>query len=275
MQRTRRGSNGAELVHDTQNMESTQVDHVGQLYVALKNREIDVSNVPGDPGAMSTERCASCGWPLSDPYEIVSRHRTSEGLIVYTRCVCGRLQVRRDAVAMPVMSSGRGAPLLAVSHTVARSRRQAKIGMLVASAVAAAASLRVPPAALVTCGALFVVVALLAWAWAFLTGSMTGSGLIGFALRAGALGAFAGVTVGALASALQWATLVALPVLYLVAGWWLWRHRMPRIWPCSPRTVVGCVVKPSGTIRRDAPEGRTGNAEPRAAHSTYTWFDQA
>jgi hypothetical protein len=43
----------------------------------------------------AVESCLSCGWPTAEPYEIVSRHMTSEGLIMWTRCVCGRLEVRR------------------------------------------------------------------------------------------------------------------------------------------------------------------------------------
>lgn len=48
---------------------------------------------PGRLEGMDIEpdRCPDCGWDQRDPYEIVSRHRTSAGLIVYTRCACGRL----------------------------------------------------------------------------------------------------------------------------------------------------------------------------------------
>lgn len=37
--------------------------------------------------------CVECGWPVDQPAEVISRHLTTEGLVVYTRCVCGRLQV--------------------------------------------------------------------------------------------------------------------------------------------------------------------------------------
>ncbi|MEU5833478.1 hypothetical protein ABZ820_07310 [Streptomyces diacarni] len=37
-------------------------------------------------------RCATCGWPLHDPYETVSRHRVAEGTLVYSRCACGTLR---------------------------------------------------------------------------------------------------------------------------------------------------------------------------------------
>ncbi|WP_369199920.1 hypothetical protein [Streptomyces sp. PU-14G] len=37
-------------------------------------------------------RCATCGWPLRDPYETVSRHQVAEGTLVYSRCACGTLR---------------------------------------------------------------------------------------------------------------------------------------------------------------------------------------
>jgi hypothetical protein len=37
--------------------------------------------------------CPSCGWPTTEA-EVLSRHRTSEGIVHYLRCVCGRLTVR-------------------------------------------------------------------------------------------------------------------------------------------------------------------------------------
>ncbi|MHA6618818.1 hypothetical protein [Pseudonocardia sp. DLS-67] len=40
--------------------------------------------------------CPVCGWPTTEPYQVVSRHRTSEGMIVWSRCACGSLQVHRD-----------------------------------------------------------------------------------------------------------------------------------------------------------------------------------
>jgi len=38
--------------------------------------------------------CPRCGWPESDTYEVMSRHLTSEGVVSYTRCACGEVQVR-------------------------------------------------------------------------------------------------------------------------------------------------------------------------------------
>ncbi len=52
--------------------------------------------------------CPRCAWPEAEPYEIVSRHVTSEGVISYSRCICGRLQVRRSGSV--VIRARRAAP---------------------------------------------------------------------------------------------------------------------------------------------------------------------
>lgn len=52
--------------------------------------------------------CPRCGWPDSEPYEVVSRHQTSDGLVVWTRCVCGALQLRLgQAVGAEPIARGR------------------------------------------------------------------------------------------------------------------------------------------------------------------------
>ncbi|MEV0174123.1 hypothetical protein AB0I00_23755 [Streptomyces sp. NPDC050803] len=39
--------------------------------------------------------CPHCGWPDgAEPFQVVSRHGTAAGSTVWTRCVCGSLQVR-------------------------------------------------------------------------------------------------------------------------------------------------------------------------------------
>jgi transcriptional regulator NrdR family protein len=38
--------------------------------------------------------CPVCAWPASDVYEVISRHLTSEGVVTYSRCACGEVQVR-------------------------------------------------------------------------------------------------------------------------------------------------------------------------------------
>ncbi|MFG3342895.1 hypothetical protein [Glycomyces sp. NPDC048151] len=37
--------------------------------------------------------CPVCGW-TDDDAAVVSRHHTSEGVIVWTRCVCGAVRAR-------------------------------------------------------------------------------------------------------------------------------------------------------------------------------------
>jgi hypothetical protein len=70
------------------------------LYGRVKEREMDLTGRPGDAGRMDrvvAQTCPSCGWPAAEPFEVVSRHATSEGTITWSRCVCGRLQVHRDS----------------------------------------------------------------------------------------------------------------------------------------------------------------------------------
>ena len=37
--------------------------------------------------------CPSCAWPESEPYEVISRHLTSDGVVTYSRCACGEVRV--------------------------------------------------------------------------------------------------------------------------------------------------------------------------------------
>jgi hypothetical protein len=52
-----------------------------------------------------TDTCPDCGWPEAEPYEVLSRHATSEGEIVWSRCACGRLRVHRGR-AVVLRSTG-------------------------------------------------------------------------------------------------------------------------------------------------------------------------
>ena len=45
--------------------------------------------------------CQVCAWPVAEPYEIVSRHVTSEGVVIYSRCACGEMQVRLQPYGTP------------------------------------------------------------------------------------------------------------------------------------------------------------------------------
>jgi hypothetical protein len=54
--------------------------------------------------------CPNCGWPEDVPYRVLSWHRTSTGVVVYTRCACGALQVRRQARSGGDDLLARGAP---------------------------------------------------------------------------------------------------------------------------------------------------------------------
>ncbi len=54
--------------------------------------------------------CRYCGWPEQETYEVVSRHRTSEGTVVYSRCACGALQVRVHRRNAAEVVAARGVP---------------------------------------------------------------------------------------------------------------------------------------------------------------------
>jgi hypothetical protein len=61
--------------------------------------------------------CPHCGWPESEPFVEASRHRTAAGQTVWTRCVCGSLQMR------VVTATG--------ARVVARSRPQDQVAVRV------------------------------------------------------------------------------------------------------------------------------------------------
>ncbi|MCT2583032.1 hypothetical protein [Actinophytocola gossypii] len=57
-----------------------------------------------------TTTCPHCGWPDAEPAEIVSRHPTTSGLTLWTRCRCGSLQARVvDDVRVRIVSRSRPA----------------------------------------------------------------------------------------------------------------------------------------------------------------------
>ncbi|MDT7686434.1 MAG: hypothetical protein QOG57_6744 [Pseudonocardiales bacterium] len=63
-------------------------------------------------------QCTACGWPLAET-SVVSAHRTSEGLVCYRRCVCGRITIRlrppRRAAGAASTSAPAPAEVLAAS----------------------------------------------------------------------------------------------------------------------------------------------------------------
>lgn len=38
--------------------------------------------------------CHTCGRPIAEEQQILSRHSTSEGIVAWVRCECGALQAR-------------------------------------------------------------------------------------------------------------------------------------------------------------------------------------
>jgi hypothetical protein len=77
----------------------------------MKKREMDLTGWPSDAGRMDriADTCPCCGWPTAEPFQVVSRHVTSEGTITWSRCACGRLQVHRGS-ALVLRSTGTARP---------------------------------------------------------------------------------------------------------------------------------------------------------------------
>ncbi len=62
--------------------------------------------------------CTRCGWPDDQPFEFVSQHNTSAGVIVYTRCACGLLRVfLRDKTQGGARTVARATHLARETHT--------------------------------------------------------------------------------------------------------------------------------------------------------------
>jgi len=62
--------------------------------------DTDLTGVPRDGATTPIDSCPSCGWPENEPYKFLSCHTTSEGTIIWSRCLCGRLRVHRGATVV-------------------------------------------------------------------------------------------------------------------------------------------------------------------------------
>ena len=54
-----------------------------------------------------TDLCPHCGWPDAKPFQVLSRHRTANGMTVWSRCACGSTQVREiDLTGTRILTRG-------------------------------------------------------------------------------------------------------------------------------------------------------------------------
>lgn len=52
--------------------------------------------------------CPYCGRPDTEPFQVLSRHRTSTGQTAWARCTCGSLQMRvQEAAGEQIAARGR------------------------------------------------------------------------------------------------------------------------------------------------------------------------
>jgi hypothetical protein len=71
---------------------------------------MDLMGLLGEAGRMERrahDPCPRCGWPTAEPFQVVSRHATSEGTLTWSRCACGLLRAHRDGAM--VVRAGRTA----------------------------------------------------------------------------------------------------------------------------------------------------------------------
>jgi hypothetical protein len=198
---------------------------------------MDVLVFASHAGAMDNESscyCPSCGWPTSEVYELVSRHQTSEGEVVYSRCPCGRLLVWQGAVGTTAMSAQAAAsapPLLVAAGTRFR-RLLGTLALSVGVAVTLAVADTLPTAAVLGCVGLGVVIGGMAGVWTWLTTGATWPATFGVAVRAAVLGGIGGIALAGFAVAFGAASVTLLPVAYLVVAVLGWLARTPRGRPC-------------------------------------------
>jgi hypothetical protein len=196
------------------------IHHEDRLQVPIHKREMDVLLGGSQAGCMHTF-CA---------LEEVSRHRTSEGLVSYHRCRCGRLDVRRHDVAI-LSSAGDpppGPPMSGRRYTTPTRgwRVGATVGVGAAAALVAVlmlvAAIAVPQAALLAGVGLGLFVGALAGVGAGFVAADPYRGVRVAVITAAAAVPVVVAGVG-LVAALGPVTVIALPVLYAVAGlaWWV------------------------------------------------------
>jgi hypothetical protein len=168
--------------------------------------------------------CPWCGWPTYEPFQTVSRHRTSEGLVAWTRCPCGRLRVVRAAA--PSIDLARESPGAPAARDAAGSPGpSALVGGSVVVALAGAGALSVlsaPPPVLLACLALAGVSGLLTGVWGWLAQYRAPAAAVGLGLRGALVGGSAAALLVGLLGLFGPATVVVLPAGYLVAAALVW-----------------------------------------------------
>jgi hypothetical protein len=183
---------------------------------------------------MDTEHpahCPACGWPVAETFQLVSRHQTSEGVIVYSRCPCGRLQVRGGAAGP--MTSRYAAEPASSALAVTRSTRPAGwLAAVLVVAVAVVVAVTLPVGALLACMGLATVVGALAYAWAWLTTGSSWEVTLRTAMRATLLGGASAIVLTGLVGLLGPASVPLITALYAVLAVSFWLTRSPGRRPC-------------------------------------------
>ena len=170
--------------------------------------------------------CPCCGWPTDEPFATVSRHRTSEGLVAWTRCPCGRLRVvPATAIVAPSIDVARESPDASAARDAGSPGPSALVGGAVLVAVAGAGTLgalSAPPPVLLACLALAVVSGLFTGVWGWLAQYRAPASAVGLGLRGALVGGSAAALLVGVVGLFGPATVVVLPAGYLVAAALVW-----------------------------------------------------
>jgi hypothetical protein len=82
--------------------------HIDATIGSAESAAPQVSSFVPEAGSATITACPYCGHPDAEPFQVLSRHRTTAGLTVWTRCRCGSLQIRvRDAAGERIDARGR------------------------------------------------------------------------------------------------------------------------------------------------------------------------
>lgn len=180
--------------------------------------------------------CPCCGWPTDEPFQTVSRHRTSEGLVAWTRCPCGRLRaVGAPVAAAPTIDVARespGAPAARDARDAADSPGPSALAggsVVVVTLVGAAVlgGLSAPSPVLLACLALAGVSGLSTGVWGWLAQCRAPAAAVWLGLRGALAGGCVAALLLGLVGLLGPATVVVLPAGYLVAAALAWLAGWP------------------------------------------------
>jgi hypothetical protein len=82
--------------------------HIGATISPAESAAPQASSATPEAASAPITLCPYCGRPDAEPFQVLSRHRTSTGQTVWARCTCGSLHMRvRDTAGERIAARGR------------------------------------------------------------------------------------------------------------------------------------------------------------------------